>query len=166
MRLEPVFALTAHPALPEQSGPYRVDGLAADGLVLFSYAFEPAVLDHAPNIRHFTLAIPAAPDVEESLDVVRLVGPPGQVQMTRALPAPRALASGRATVARAPAGALDVSCGDAAARGVLVLDASTGSALGSAPASSIRAAVGSSRPLTILCSDGVRTTRSNVVAPN
>jgi len=166
MKLEPVFALTAHPALPDQPGPYRVDGLAADGRVLFSYAFEPAVLDHAPNVRHFTLAIPVAPGIEGSLDAVRLVGPPGEVRMTRALPAPRALSTGRATVARLRAGALDVSCGDASARGVLVLDASTGSALGSAPAASIRAAVGSARPLTVLCSDGLRTTRSSVVAPN
>jgi hypothetical protein len=166
MKLEPAFALNARPALPDHPGPYRVDGLAADGRVLFSYAFEPAVLDHAPNMRHFTLAIPVAPDVEESLDALRLVGPPGETRMTRAVPAPRALSNGRATVVRGGAGALNVSCGDTNARGVLVLDGATGSALGSAPAASVRAVVGAARPLTVLCSDGVRTSRSNVTTPN
>jgi hypothetical protein len=88
MKLEPTFTVNARPALPDRSGPYRVDGLAGDGRVLFSYAFEPAVLDHAPNVRHFTLAVPATPDVEASLDVVRLVGPPGEARMTRAVAAP------------------------------------------------------------------------------
>ncbi|HEV8235225.1 MAG TPA: hypothetical protein VGP84_11545, partial [Gemmatimonadaceae bacterium] len=64
------------------------------------------------------------------------------------------------------AGALSVLCGDVNARGVLVLDGATGSALGSAPAASVRAVVGAARPLTVLCSDGVRTTRSNVTVPN
>lgn len=166
MKLEPAFALNARPALPDHLGPYRVDGVAADGRVLFSYAFEPAVLDHAPNVRHFTLAIPVTPDVEESLDALRLVGPPGETRMTRAVPAPRAMSGGRATAVRGSAGALSVSCGDANARGVLVLDGATGSALGSAPAASVRAVVGTARPLTVLCSDGVRTTRSNMTVPN
>jgi hypothetical protein len=166
MKLEPTFALNARPALPDRPGPYRVDGLAGDGRVLFSYAFEPAVLDHAPTVRHFTLAIPIASDVEESLDVIRLVGPPGEVRMTRSVAAPRALSSGRATAARARDGASDVACNDATARGVLVLDGQTGSAVGTADAASLRAAVGSARPLTVLCSDGVRTTRSAIVTPN
>jgi hypothetical protein len=166
MKLEPAFALNARPALPDHPGPYRVDGLAADGRVLFSYAFEPAVLDHAPNVRHFTLAIPITPDVEESLDALRLVGPPGETRMTRAVPATRVLSGGRATAVRGSAGALSVLCGDVNARGVLVLDGATGSALGSAPAASVRAVVGAARPLTVLCSDGVRTTRSNVTVPN
>ena len=166
MKLEPTFALNARPALPDRPGPYRVDGLSGDGRVLFSYAFEPAVLDHAPDTRHFTLAIPIASDVEESLDVLRLVGPPGEVRMTRAVSAPRALSTGRATATRARDGTLDVACNDASARGVLVLDGQTGSAVGSADAASLRAAVGSARPLTVLCSDGVRTTRSAIVTPN
>jgi hypothetical protein len=166
MKLEPAFALNARPALPDHAGPYRVDGLAADGRVLFSYAFEPAVLDHAPNVRHFTLAIPLAPNIEESLDALRLVGPPGETRMTRAPSTPRVLSNGRATAARGRDGALNVSCGDANARGVLVLDGATGSALGSAPAGSVRAVVGTARPLTVLCSDGVRTSSSNVTVPN
>jgi hypothetical protein len=165
MTLEPAFALSARPALPDRGGRYRVDGLAGNGRVLFSYAFEPAALDHAPNVRHFTLAIPITPDVEESLDAVRLAGPSGETRMRRAAGAPRVLSSGRATAARTRDGTLSVSCDDASARGVLVLDGATGSALGSAPAASVRAVAGVGRPLTVLCSDGVRTTRSTVAAP-
>jgi len=166
MRLEPTFALSARPALPDRAGPYRVDGLTAAGRVLFSYAFEPAVLDHAPNVRHFTLAIPIAPDVEESLEVIRLIGPEGETRMTRAVSAPRPLPSARATATRIRDGVLNVSCGESTARGVLVLDGQSGSALGSAGAASIHAVVGAARPLTVLCSDGIRTTRSNIAAPN
>lgn len=166
MKLEPTFTVNARSALPDRAGPYRVDGLAGDGRVLFSYAFEPAVLDHAPNVRHFTLAVPVTPDIEASLDAVRLVGPPGETRMTRAVAAPGALTIGRATAARGRDGTLNVTCGDQTARGVLILDGETGTALGSAPAASVRAGVGAGRPLTVLCSDGVRTTRSNVAAPN
>ena len=52
MRLEPVFALVARPALPDGPGPYHVDGVAADGRVLFSYAFKAAV-----SITHRTCGI-------------------------------------------------------------------------------------------------------------
>ena len=166
MRLEPAFALSARPALPDRAGRYRVDALSADGRVVFSYPFEPAVLDHAPNVRHFTLAVPITPDVEESIAALRLTGPEGEVRMARNVAAPRALSAGRATAIRARDGGVDVACNDAMSRGVLVLDAETGSALGSASAASLHAAASAGRPLTVLCSDGVRTTRSSVAAPN
>jgi hypothetical protein len=117
-------------------------------------------------VRHFTLAVPITSDVEESIAALRLTGPEGEVRMARNVAAPQALSSGRATAVRARDGGVDVACNDAMSRGVLILDAETGSALGSASAASLRATAGAGRTLTVLCSDGVRTTRSNVAAPN
>ena len=58
--LEPAFTAETRPALPAQTGPYRVEGQTADGRTVFSYAFEgeePADLT-VRNLRHFAFAIP------------------------------------------------------------------------------------------------------------
>ena len=58
--LEPAFTAETRPALPAQTGPYRVEGQTADGRTVFSYAFEgeePADMT-GRNLRHFAFAIP------------------------------------------------------------------------------------------------------------
>ena len=169
MKLEPTFVLDALPWLPDRPGTYRVEGLSADGRALFSHSFEPAILDHAPNVRHFTLALPVTSELEESLDAIRLMGPSGEVRLAR--PAGSALSAttrqfGRAVATRDAAGGLSVACPGGATRGVLLLDASTGAVLGTAAASTARASVRPGTAMAVLCSDGIRTTRLNVAAPD
>lgn len=160
--LEPAFTLDARPSLPERAGPYTADGLDSLGRVLFSYAFEPAVLDHAATIRPFTLSIPSTPDLEQRLEsiVVRGGGAAAQLARARALPSAQAVPGGAAapaaSVARAAGGALRARCADAAARGILAVDSRSGSVLGMASASSMQVISPSGSPLTIICSDGVR----------
>lgn len=57
---------------------------------------------------------------------------------------------------------VNVVCADASARGILVLDALTGTVLGSAPAASRRVAGASAVAVVVVCSDGVRTQRTRV----
>ncbi len=167
VRLEPTFTLNARPWLPDTSGPYRVDGVAADGHVLFSYSFEPAVLDHAPNVRHFTLAVPSTPELEQALNEVQVRGPAGEARLIRpALAVSRTDRLGQVTATREHGGLLTLSCSDTAAHGVLVLNAATGTVLGSASARSLRAVAPARTRLTVLCSDGVRTSRFAAIAPN
>ncbi len=166
LRLLPAFVMTAQPALPERPGPYRLDGLAADGRTLFSYAFAPAAIDHAPGMGHFTLAIPLTPSVEGSLATLRLEGPEGERRLTGSWGGAAARALPAATVSAASAGGVVTAACPAGAAGVVVVRASDGVVLASAAASATAVAgVVAGTPLTVLCSDGVATRRSEVVAP-
>src|SRR6185437_2330111 len=73
--IEPTFTLDARPAIGDPNGSYRVSGLAADGRVLFTAGFEPAAIDHAPTVRHFTVAVPATPDIESALTSILVTTP-------------------------------------------------------------------------------------------
>jgi hypothetical protein len=178
--LAPAFALDARPALPETDGPYRVEGLDAAGRSLFSYSFTPAEIDHAPNTRHFAVAVPMSADLEASLDRVHLVGPEGDVDVLRAPAAERfgaaimseaggvrgAEVQARATAARVVGSPMvSATCNDAGVQGVLAIDATTGSVVGMSAGTTMSAMVANGRQLTVLCSDGVRTRRRTVVVP-
>jgi len=57
--LEPAFRITTRPSLPQASGPYRVEGRAADGSVLFHLDFAaPDVADAPGASRPFAFAVP------------------------------------------------------------------------------------------------------------
>jgi hypothetical protein len=162
--IEPAFTLDARPTAGDPSGPFRVSGMAADGRSLFTAGFEPAVLDHAPNVRHFTVAVPATPDIESSLASIVVTTPAGRLVRARptAAAAARSTAVG-ATAVRRPSGGLTVACAGAGA-GVVVLDANGVVRSVSSTASAVLASVPAGS-LTVLCSDGVRTTRLTGVAP-
>ncbi|MFI5229837.1 MAG: hypothetical protein ACHQWU_12260, partial [Gemmatimonadales bacterium] len=162
--IEPAFTLDARPTSVNASAPYRVPGLAADGRVLFIAGFEPAVIDHAPAVRHFTVAVPASAELESSLTSIIITTPFGQAARRR----PAGLAAGaapiRATAVRRPAGGgVDVAC-TGASTGLVVLDA-TGTVRGVASAPSAFLPAEAAGSITILCSDGVRTTRLPGVVP-
>jgi hypothetical protein len=167
VKLHPAFTLDARPILPERAGPYRLEGLAADGRVLFSYAFEPAVLDHAPGVRHFTVALPLAPELEAALETLVVQGPAGAARVASS----RVIASdavgrsaGGVLLARESDGSLSASCaaGDA---GIAIQQTSNGRMLGSAPTSSMRVIAEPGTPVTVLCSDGVRSRHWSGTAP-
>ena len=167
--LKPSFSLTARPTVAEPSDTYRVEGVDASGRLLFASSFEPAVLDHAPNVRHFTVAVPLAADVEEQLAEARVQGPAGRTSMRRSAPAPLSQVSppARVSIARRSSDrSLIVACPSGSTRGILVVDDATGTVLGIASGESMRAAAPSGARLSVLCSDAVRTVRSSVIAPN
>ena len=49
LKLEPAFTLDAKPSVPDAADHYRVEGVDANGRILFTSSFEPAVIDHAPT---------------------------------------------------------------------------------------------------------------------
>jgi hypothetical protein len=168
--LEPAFVLDARPSLPERTGPYTAEGLDSLGRVLFSYAFEPAVLDHAPNIRPFTISIPSTADLEQRLETISVRGPATAARISRPMSRPIAAAivpgaPAVANVVRGAAGMLTATCPDGSARGILVVDGRSGSVLGSATAATMRFVAQPGTPLVITCSDGVRSQRANSTAP-
>jgi len=169
IKLEPSFTLTARPTVSEPGDTYRAEGLDASGRVLFSAAFEPTVLDHAPNIRHFAVAVPLSADAEDALAELRVVGKARTATLRRAVDAigiSRAAPVKVSVVRRASGAPLEVSCAAGSTRGMLVIDEATGAVLGAARGAAMRAIAASRARLSVLCSDAVRTTRASVVAPD
>jgi hypothetical protein len=133
---------------------------------LFSSTFSPAVIDHAPTLEHFAVAIPMSADIEARLAAVRIVGPAGTATLSRSVSQPSASAELRpVAVRRIGESAPTISCGDAQSRGILILDEATGEVRGAASSSSMSAVVEGGRRLSVLCSDGLRTRRASIVAP-
>ena len=74
--LEPAFQVITQPTLPPESGPYTLEGRAADGSPLFHLSFAAErVADDPRGSEHFAFAIPLPPERAVRLDAVRLVVP-------------------------------------------------------------------------------------------
>ncbi len=81
VKLDPAFVLDGPPALPEAGGPYRVDGLGADGRREFSLSFTPTPLEYGGG--GFVFFVPWEADWADSLDRMVLSGPEGEDTLTR-----------------------------------------------------------------------------------
>lgn len=164
--LAPIFALDARAARPERTGRYHLEGRSAGGRVLFAHDFEPSTVDHAPGRGHFTFAIPMTADMEAALATVEVVGPAGTARINAAPPGAGPPATpGARPVQRAAGGVVSVSCASPAARAAILLDGRTGAVVGIATGATGRAIPSAGTPLTLVCSDGLRTTRAPVVLP-
>ena len=81
LMLEPAFVLDAPVLLPEADGPYRVEGLGAEGETRFSLSFSPTPL--ADGGSSFVFFIPYEPEWADNLDRMVFTGPEGEYTMTR-----------------------------------------------------------------------------------
>ncbi len=81
LRLEPVFEWDAPVKLPETAGPYRLDGVGANGASLFSLSFAPDEADHGGA--GFLFAVPAREGWSDNLQRVTLTGPEGSATLDR-----------------------------------------------------------------------------------
>ena len=120
LRLEPAFAHDARLKLPEVPGPYRLEGLDAEGRRLFSLSFTPDALDHGGG--SFLFAIPFEPAWTEDLDRITLTGPEGSTTLDRDTGGRAALIIDRAS-GRVRAIARDWSVGNASSAAAMVSDA-------------------------------------------
>lgn len=77
LRIEPVLSMYTTAKLPEQPGPYRLEGITDDGRTEFSLSFTPGE-DQYGN-RYFFFTIPIEDDWEGSLERIVLTGPEGEV---------------------------------------------------------------------------------------
>ena len=169
IRIEPAFVIDGHPIQPRNGGSYRLDGRAGDGRVLFSFDFEPGELDHAPGVRHFLFAIPVTDQLQEAIAELTVRGAAGTAVLTRSPDAPR-LGAGAPngpsmTVRRLASDGVSLACTDPGMRGILVLDAASGAVLGTASGTTLRATLLAGARVTVLCTDGIRTSRRSVTAP-
>jgi hypothetical protein len=162
--LNPTFSVDAHPSRPAENGAYHIEGRTASGTVLFAYDFAPSVIDHAPGAGHFAFAIPMSAENEATLSTIEVRGPLGTARLDRPIAAPSLRAPGAIAPQRTN-GMVSVACADANARGVIVRDATTGVMLGIATGSTARIAANPGAQLSVVCSDGVVSSRMSVIAP-
>lgn len=155
--LEPAVELQTFPQLPEGSGPYRLTGLDAAGVEVFSYAFAADEIDHAPGAMNFAFAIPASVAQPQRLERIVLSGPDGEVSRVRSALSPSAALE-----------ALDTEPGRIGLPALggfqmaTIRDAGTGEILSFVRAGST---VEIDRPVEVLLSDGVRTARTVLQNP-
>jgi len=162
IQLEPALRLAAPTPLAPTSSPYRVEGYAADGRLLFNY---PIAVHETHNDQereeHFSSALPLDAQADRDLVRLRVVGPAGSAER-RSVQGLAAAGTGKLQL-RAPAVALrapsPVQAGltwDAATYPVaMVRDAATGEILSFARGGSA-AIWTSSRRFDVTFSDGVR----------
>ena len=133
--LEPAFEIVAPASLPARSGAHHIDGVADDGTLLFSYAFEGDAIDHgSPQDRQFAFVIPMTALRGNALGTLRLRSGARVAEARSSAATLRALDDAGASaprVRRLPGGgrAARLSWSEAAVRGVLVRDARTGDIL-------------------------------------
>ena len=77
--LEPAIRLNAPVMLPDEGGPYRLEGRDTAGGVVFSFNFSTTDTDHGGG--HFLFSLPAELAAVDRLDAIILSGPEGQVEI-------------------------------------------------------------------------------------
>ena len=93
--LDPAFVIDAPPALPETDGPYRVEGLDANGLTGFSLSFSPTPLEFGGG--SFVYMVPWEAGLADGLDRMVLTGPEGEYTLTRSGSPPMAVVTDPST---------------------------------------------------------------------
>jgi len=160
--LDPAFTATTFPTQPESVGLYRLDGFDNLGRVLFSYAFAPALIDHAVSVGHFTFAIPLTDALRGSLTTLRVSSGTVSVERSSAMSAvalkqSATLSAARGvTLVRNAVGGLVATCTDRNSAGILVQEGSRGALLATNASSTATFTARSGSSISVQCSDGVR----------
>ena len=81
--LEPSFVIRGPASVPEDGGPYRLEGLDAVGESLFSFNFTPSETEY--GAASFAFLIPYQPSWEGRLGRIVLSGPEGEVALSHGI---------------------------------------------------------------------------------
>jgi hypothetical protein len=159
--LEPAFEVVTRPNLPKASGPYSIEGHAANGARVFTLSFDAAQVADAPRgTRQFAFAVPlgAAPPLS-GLRLSAPGGTAGAARTTEAAPAaPSDLQARRVT------GGVILHWNAAAHPMVMVRDPETGQVLSFARGGQAQIATQRGE-VELVASDGVGSSSWGVVKP-
>ncbi len=95
VRMDPAFLLESEPALPEEPGPYRLEGIGPNGQTVFSFAFTPSPLEYGGA--SFVFLVPYDRERDGALERVALWGPAGRFELTAGSSPPMAIVRDRET---------------------------------------------------------------------
>ena len=109
------YFLETKPAVPDNAGPFAIEGLDASGRSLFRFCFTPKEVADVVRVWQFTFAIPVTVATRDALATVRVTGP-------QRAPATRTSAAGR----KALLAKLSKGPGDPAADGGFAIERSSG----------------------------------------
>lgn len=93
--LFPAYVIEARASLPGGSGPYLLQGLAADGSTLFSHAFTPDPTEFGGS--QFAFGLPYEDAWRDALDRIVVSGPTGQAALSHNSQTPTAIVRNPAT---------------------------------------------------------------------
>jgi hypothetical protein len=157
--LEPAFEIVAPASLPVRGGANHIDGVADDGTLLFSYAFEGDAIDHgSPQDRQFAFVVPMRALRGYTLGTLRLRSGTRVSEARSSSATLRALDDAGAAaprVRRLAGRTARLSWSETAVRGVLVRDARTGDILAFARGGAAHLEVAGPN-VELVVSDGVR----------
>ncbi|MEX2154966.1 MAG: PPC domain-containing protein [Gemmatimonadaceae bacterium] len=165
--LEPSFEIIARPSLPNQTGPYSLEGTDAAGRRVFNLSFAGAQVDHMETERHFAFVVPLSGLNE--LATIRLraggreavVSRPPPVIPSAAVSAVIPSAARDLQVMRGNAGRARIQWNAKAYPAALIRDAGTGEILSIARGGAVDVAARSAE-VEILLSDGVSSVRQTL----
>ena len=90
--LDPAFVVDAAPALPRRGGEYSIEGATADGVRLFSFAFDmPLIADTEGEETSFVFALPVQTGWGDDLASITLSGPGGSATLDETTNRPMAI---------------------------------------------------------------------------
>jgi hypothetical protein len=149
--LEPTFQLSMPERMPNGTGEYRLEGLDAQGRLLFSWRFDPLRTDHDAG-SSFGFSVPTRLAHMSQLAAIRVVGPEGEAVRRRG-------ATEDAVVRIDETGGRSALSWDSSYEMALVRDARTGEIISFARGGTLQIP---SRAVEVMLSDGVRSVRAGV----
>ena len=159
--LEPSFEITAAPARPAGSGPYRLTGTNDSGATVLDVSFEAYEIDHLPGARMFAYTIPLREMGGAAPTEIRLRGP-GVSEVRRQM-----AASGRSDevrVVREGGDRVRVQWNAVRAPVLMIRDGRTGEILSFARGGDARVTT-SAREVEVNVSNGVKSTMRRIAVP-
>jgi hypothetical protein len=156
--LEPAFDANTVPSLPSGRGRFRLEGLAADGRVLFTHAFDGEQVADAPDVsaRQFAFALPLDDATRGALAALR-VNDGTRTAVRRALTRAEALDAGALQVRRGAGRALSARLTwPASAPLAVIRDARTGEIISLARDGAVELPGRLGTEVDVTLSDGVR----------
>ncbi|MCY3764410.1 MAG: M66 family metalloprotease [Gemmatimonadetes bacterium] len=90
--LDPAFVVDATPSLPAAGGDYSIEGVTADGVTIFTYAFDmPVIGDAEGEASSFVFALPLQSEWADNLASITLSGPGGIATLDEGTDRPMAI---------------------------------------------------------------------------
>jgi len=154
--LEPVFEVTAPPALPSGDGDYLLEGLDSSGRPLFGLSFQPTLIPDAPNEEsHFAFVLPLRSFDQSRLHRLQVRGGGHAPASLQSRIPPERVATPEPELTPRGEGVVEMTWDGESFPMALIRDPATGEVLSFARGGRIRLPVASDE-VEVLFSDGLR----------